>query len=164
MPQPSKPIPEGFHTVTPLLTCRNAERALEFYKNAFGAEIQGVNKDDQGRVMHSQIKIGDSIVMVTDEYPEYKGLSPLGLGGCATTLHIYTLDADAAFAKAVAAGAQVRMPISDAFWGDRYGQLVDPFGHIWSIATRKQQLTPEEVSAAAKKAFANMGKPKSAAG
>lgn len=163
MAQAAKPIPEGFHTVTPQIVCREAERALEFYKNAFGAEILSVSKDDKQKVMNAQIKIGDSIVMVVDEFPEWHCLSPLSLNGSPVTLHIYTTDADAAYAKAVAAGAKATMPMADAFWGDRYGQVADPFGHHWSLATRKQTLTPEEVRAGAQKAFAEMPKHQKAA-
>jgi PhnB protein len=162
MAQAVKPIPEGFHAVTPLLVCRGAERALDFYKNAFGAEIESVSKDDGQHVTHAQIKIGDSIVMLTEEFPAYHCVSPLSLNGSPVTLHIYTADADAAFAKAVAAGAQVTMPLMDAFWGDRYGQVTDPFGHHWSIATHKQELTQEEKQAAAQKVFADMAKQKTA--
>jgi len=158
MAQAVSPIPEGFHAVTPQLVCRGAERALEFYKNAFGAEILSVSKDDKQKVMNAQLKIGDSMVMVVDEFPEWHSLSPLSLNGSPVTLHIYTADADAAFAKAVAAGAQPTMPMMDAFWGDRYGQVTDPYGHKWSIATHKQNLTQEELRAAAQKAFAEMPK------
>jgi PhnB protein len=159
-----KPIPEGFHTVTPHLICRNAERALDFYKNAFGAEILDVTKDDKQKVMNAEMKIGDSIVMVVDEFPEWHSLSPLSLNGSPVTLHIYTADADALFAKAVAAGAQPAMPMMDAFWGDRYGQVTDPYGHKWSIATHKKNLTQEELRAAAREAFSQMAKRQKAAG
>lgn len=158
MAQAVSPIPEGFHAVTPQLVCRGAERALEFYKNAFGAEILSVSKDDKLKIMNAQIKIGDSMLMVVDEFPEWHCLSPLSLNGTPVTLHIYTTDADAAFAKAVAAGAQVKMPLMDAFWGDRYGQVSDPYGHKWSIATHKQNLTQEEIRVAAQRAFAAMPK------
>lgn len=156
------PIPEGFHSVTPQLVCRKAEEALEFYKNALGAEILSVNKDDKQNVMHAEMKIGDSIVMLSDEFPDWHCLSPLSIGGTSVTLHIYTPDADAAFNKAVAAGASVTMPIMDAFWGDRYGQVMDPYGHKWSIAARQRILSQEEIEAAAKKAFDAMAKEKSA--
>jgi PhnB protein len=162
MTQAVSPIPQGFHTVTPLLVCRNAPQALEFYHNAFDAKVQSESKDLTGKITHAQFKIGDSILMLTEEFPDWHCLSPLSIGGTAVTLHIYTPDADAAFTKAVGAGAQVAMPIMDAFWGDRYGEIVDPFGHKWSIATRKQILTEEEKAAAAKKAFAEMGKGSSA--
>jgi PhnB protein len=156
------PVPEGFHSVTPQLVCRNALQALEFYKNAFGAEIISVGKDDKGAVMHAEIKIGDSILMLSDEFPAYQCLSPLSIGGTSVTLHIYTPDADAAFAKAVSAGANVTMPLMDAFWGDRYGQVADPFGHKWSIATRQRLLTEEEVQTEMQKAMAEMEKGKPA--
>jgi PhnB protein len=132
MSEAVKPIPEGFHTVTPQLLCRDATQALEFYKKAFGAEIRSVAKDDHGRVMHADFKIGDSI------------------GGTSVSLHIYTEDADAAFSKAVQAGAKVNMPIMDAFWGDRYGQVTDPYGHKWAIATRKRVPTDQEIRKAVK--------------
>lgn len=162
MAQAVSPIPQGFRAVTPLLVCRNAPQALEFYKNAFGAEIQNVSKDPGGKITHAQFKIGDSIVMLTEEFPDWHCLSPLSIGGTSVTLHIYTADADAVFMKAVGAGAQVAVPVMDAFWGDRYGEIVDPFGHKWSIATRKQILTEEEKAAAAKKVFAEMSKRQSA--
>jgi PhnB protein len=157
MPEAVKPIPEGYHSVTPHLVCRDALKALDFYKNALGAEIRNVSKDDRGRVMHGEIKIGDSIVMLSDEFPEYHSLSPLGFGGTAVSLHIYTEDADALFSKAIQAGAKVSMPIMDAFWGDRYGQLTDPYGHKWAIATRKRVPTQEEMRAAIE-AFSNKEK------
>ena len=163
MAEAVNPIPEGFHSVTPLLVCRDAMQALEFYKNAFGAEIRNVSKDDRGQVMHAELKIGDSILMLSDEFPSFHCLSPLSLGGTGATFHIYTLDANAAFAKAIAAGAKVTMPIMDAFWGDRYGQVADPFGHNWSIATRQRIPTQEEIRAAMK-AFADKSKEKSASG
>ena len=156
------PIPEGFHTVTPQLVCRKASEALEFYKNAFGAEILSVNKDDKQNVMHAEMKIGDSIVMLSDEFPAFHCLSPLSIGGTSVTLHIYTPDADAVFNKAVAAGASVTLPIMDAFWGDRYGQVADPYGHRWSIAARQRIPSQAELEAEAKKAFDAMSKEKSA--
>jgi uncharacterized glyoxalase superfamily protein PhnB len=117
-----------------------------------------VSKDDKLKIMNAQIKIGDSMLMVVDEFPEWHCLSPLSLNGPPVTLHIYTTDADAAFAKAVAAGAQVKMPLMDAFWGDRYAQVSDPFGHFWSIGARQHNYTQEEIQAGAKKAFAEMPK------
>jgi uncharacterized glyoxalase superfamily protein PhnB len=150
MSEAVKPIPEGYHSVTPHLVCRDALKALEFYKNGLDAEICNVSKDDRGKVMHAEIKIGDSIVMLSDEFPEFHSLSPLALGGTAVSLHMYTEDADAVFSKAVQAGAKVTMPVVDAFWGDRYGQVIDPFGHKWAIATRKRVPTQEEMRAAMK--------------
>jgi PhnB protein len=150
MSEAVKPIPEGYHSVTPHLVCRDAGKALDFYENALGAEIRNVSKDDRGNIMHAELKIGDSIVMLSDEFPAFHSLSPLAFGGTAVSLHLYTEDADAVFSKAVQAGAKVTMPIMDAFWGDRYGQVIDPYGHQWAIATRKRVPTPEEMRAAIK--------------
>ena len=107
--------------------------------------------------MHAEIKIGDSIIMMNDEYPKFGVVSPLSRGGTSVTLHLYVPDCDTAYNRAVAAGATAKMPPADMFWGDRYGQLVDPFGHSWSIATKKEQLTPEQMAERAKAAFAQMG-------
>ena len=158
----SSPVPEGFHAVTPQLVCRNAPRALEFYKNAFGAEIQNVSEGPDGRIMHAQFKIGDSVLMMSEEFPEYGTLSPLSLKGTAVTLHIYAPDPDAIFNRAVSAGAAPAMPMMDAFWGDRYGQVVDPYGHRWSIAARTRNMTPQEIEEEAQKAFAAWDKKKAA--
>jgi PhnB protein len=152
-----KPVPEDFHTVTPHLVIRDADRAIEFYKRAFGAEELRVHRGPDGKsVMHASVKIGDSIVMLSDEFPDFQVLSPLSLGGSSVTLHLYVEDVDAAFDRAVSAGATVRMPVEDQFWGDRYGSLEDPFGHKWSIATHIQDLSEEEIEEAGKAAFAKM--------
>lgn len=145
-------IPKGFHSVTPDLVVKGASDAIEFYKRAFGAvENYRHNSPDGNSIVHAELKIGDSIVMLSDEYVhgDMKGCrSPKSIGGSAVTLHIYTEDVDKAFNQPVAAGANVTMPLTDMFWGDRYGQLEDPFGHFWSIATHKQDLTPEQVEKA----------------
>jgi len=142
-----KPIPDGYHTLTPYLTVRDAARAIEFYKQAFGAELRGggVMKGPDGKVMHAELKIGDSVIMLADEMPEYGSLSPQSIGGSAMGLHIYLDGVDAAFARAVKAGAEVEMPVTDQFWGDRYGKLKDPFGHKWSIATHVKDLSEDEM-------------------
>jgi len=142
-----KPIPDGYHTLTPYLTVRDAARAIEFYKQAFGAELRGggVMKGPDGKVMHAELKIGDSIIMLGDEYPELGSLSPQSIGGSPMGLHIYLDGVDAAFARAVKAGAEVEMPVMDQFWGDRYGKLKDPFGHKWSIATHVKDLSEDEM-------------------
>jgi PhnB protein len=140
-----KPIPEGYHTLTPFLTVRNAERAIEFYKQAFGAQARGVAKGPDGKVMHAELKIGDSVIMLSDEYPEFGSLSPQSVGGSPMGLHIYIENVDAAFDRAVKAGAQVEMPVMDQFWGDRYGKLKDPFGHKWSIATHVKDMSADEM-------------------
>ena len=155
----AKPIPDGFHTLTPHLVVRDATKTIEFYKTAFGAELLGeVHYTPGGEVMHASLKIGDSILMLNDEFPDWGALSPVSRGGASVTMHMYVEDADAAFNRAVAAGASVKMPLMDAFWGSRYGQVVDPFGHQWSIATHKRDVTKEELEQAARAAFAAGGK------
>jgi len=155
-----KPIPEGFHSVTPHLAVEGAAAAIDFYKKAFGAvELGRMPAGDGKRLMHAMIRIGDSVIMLADAFPEFGGKGPKALGGTPVTVHLYVPDSDKVFAQAVAAGATVVMPIADMFWGDRYGQLADPFGHRWSIATKKKDMTPEEMAAAGKAAMAAMGKP-----
>ena len=140
-------IPEGFHTLTPHLVVKGASAAIEFYKQAFGAQELGrLMGSDGTSIMHAQIKIGDSIVFLVDEFPQMGCKGPLSIGGTAVTLHLYVADVDTAFQRAVAAGAQVRMPVSDMFWGDRYGRVADPFGHEWSLATHQEDLTPRQIS------------------
>jgi len=143
-----KAIPEGFHSVTPYMIVRNAARAIEFYKQAFGAVEKGVMNSPDGKVAHAELQIGDSIIMLGDEFPEMGALSPQSTGGAGMGLHIYLEDVDAAFDRAVKAGAKVEMPVADMFWGDRYGKLADPFGHKWSIGTHKRDVSMEEMEAA----------------
>lgn len=145
MPDKVQAIPTGFHTLTPHLVVRNAAEALEFYKKALGAEVLHVAKMPDGRIMHAALRIGDSMLMLNDEMPEHGALSPLAHNGTAVTIHIYTEDADGAFNRAVSAGAEVRMPLMDQFWGDRYGVVSDPYGHQWSIATHVKDISPEEM-------------------
>jgi PhnB protein len=140
-----KPIPEGMHSLTPLLTCAGAADAIEFYKKAFNAVEQSRLPGPDGKLMHASVKIGDSVLMLTDEFPEWGGLGPKMLKGSPVTIHLYVEDVDAAFAQAVAAGAKVTMAIDDMFWGDRYGKLEDPFGHQWSVGTHTRDLTPEQI-------------------
>jgi PhnB protein len=157
MAEAVKPIPEGYHTITPALIVNDARGAIEFYKRAFDASVRGVADGPGGKVIHAEIKIGDSIVMLSDEFPEWGSLSPRSAGGKQSmSLHIYVTDADAAFKRAVDAGATVVMPIMDAFWGDRYGQLTDPYGHKWSIGTHKKDMTREEMQKAQDEAFSKM--------
>jgi uncharacterized glyoxalase superfamily protein PhnB len=155
-----KAIPDGFHTITPHLTVRDAKRAIEFYQKAFGAEVLHVAPAPGGKVMHAALKIGDSMLMLNDEFPEYGGQLAPPAAGSAVALHIYLDNVDAAFARAVSAGATVKMPLMDQFWGDRYGQVVDPFGHRWSLATHNRDMTQEEMQREQEKAFSKM--PKSA--
>ena len=156
-----KAVPEGFHTITPHLTVRDANGAIEFYKKAFGAQVLNVAPGPGGKVLHAAIKIGDSIVMLNDEFPEFGGqLGPSATTGSPVALHIYLDNVDAAFERAVSAGATVKMPLIDQFWGDRYGVVTDPFGHRWSLATHTRDMSPEEMQREQEKAFAKM--PKSA--
>ena len=141
-----QPIPEGMATVTPHLVCAGAAQAIEFYKKAFGAIETARLPGPDGKIMHAAVKIGDSNVMLVDEFPAYGSVGPNALKGSPVTLHLYVKDVDAAFAKAVDAGAAVKMPLADMFWGDRYGQITDPFGHIWSMATHKRDMTPEQMA------------------
>ncbi len=153
-----KPIPDGYHSVTPFLTVRDAARAIEFYKQAFGAIEKGVMKDADGKVLHAELMIGNSIIMLSDEFPKYGALSPQSIGGTPMGLHIYVDGVDAAFERAVKAGAHVEMPVMDQFWGDRYGKLKDPFGHSWSIATHTKDLSMDEMHNAMEEAMAKMKK------
>src|SRR5438874_4197207 len=154
----TKPIPDGFHTISPHIVVQDAARAIEFYKKAFGATENARHTMPDGKaVMHAQLKIGDSMLMVGNEFPPMC-LSPKGRGGTSVTLHLYVENADAAFDRAVKAGCTVKMPMADQFWGDRYGQVEDPFGHQWSIATHKQDLTKDQIAANARTFFANMAK------
>ncbi len=143
-----KPVPEGYHTLTPYFTVRDAARAIEFYKQAFGAQERGVLKTPDGKVGHAELQIGDSILMLGDEWPDMGVLSPQSIGGSASGIHIYVDNVDEAFERAVKAGAQVEQPVADQFWGDRYGKLKDPFGHRWSIGTRIKEVSMEEMKRA----------------
>jgi PhnB protein len=157
-----QPIPSGFHTLTPHLTVRNARQALEFYKKALGAEVLNIADAPDGKVMHASLRVGDSMLMLNDEMPEYGALSPLANGGSGVTIHIYTEDVDSAFNRAVAAGAKVKMPLMDQFWGDRYAVVTDPYGHTWSLATHVKDMSPEEMERAQAEAFAKMPPPAAA--
>jgi PhnB protein len=149
-----KPIPPGHHTVTPYLAIKNAAKALEFYKKAFAAtEIYKLMLPD-GRLGHAEIRLGDSIIMLADEFPEYGGKSPETLGGSPVSIHLYVEDADACFNKALAAGAKERKPIMDQFYGYRSGELEDPFGHLWWVATHKEDVAPEELQKRVQAMFA----------
>ncbi len=143
-----KPVPEGMHSVTPHLVCAGAADAIEFYKKAFGAVEVTRLPGPQGKLMHAMIRIGDSAVMLVDENPEWGMLGPKSLKGSPVTIHLYVEDADAFAARAVKAGARITMPIEDAFWGDRYGKLVDPFGHHWSVGTHVRDVSMEEMQQA----------------
>ncbi len=159
MAKQGKPIPEGFRTVTPHMVVKDAGGAIEFYKKAFGAEevMRMPGPGGQG-VMHAELKIGDSMVMLCDEFPQAgHWRAPESLKGTTVTLALYVEDVDKAFQRAVDAGATVSMPVMDTFWGDRYGKVTDPFGHEWGLATHKLDLTPEEIAKGAEEFFKNMG-------
>lgn len=148
MTQPVRPIPEGFRSVTPHLVCEGAAEALTFYQQAFGATELIRMPGPNGKLMHAEIRIGDSVLMLADDFPEYGSRGPRALQGSAVTIHLYVEDADALWNRALAAGATALMPLGDMVWGDRYGMLVDPFGHHWSIATHQRDVTPEQMQEA----------------
>lgn len=154
---PVKPIPDGMHTITPHIVCAGAAEAIEFYKKAFGATEGGRLAGPDGKIMHACLKIGNSHLMMVDEMKEWGALGPKELKGTPVTLHLYVEDVDAAFAKAVEAGATSKMPVADMFWGDRYGMVEDPWGHCWSIATHIKDLSQEEITEAAKNACCGEG-------
>ncbi len=149
------PIPDGFRTVTPHMVVRDAAAAIDFYKKAFGAEevMRMPGPDGQG-VVHAEIKIGDSMIMMCDEQPHMEHCaSPAKLNGTTMGICLYVPDCDKSFEQAVSAGATASMPPTDMFWGDRYGKVTDPFGHEWAVATHTNDLTPDEIAKAAEKAF-----------
>jgi uncharacterized glyoxalase superfamily protein PhnB len=152
MAKPAKNYrPDGVTTITAYLCVRGAKQAIDFYKRAFNAEERGVMPSPDGLIAHAALKIGDSMIYLSDEMMGAK--SPLSLGGSSVTLHMYVPDCDATWKQAVAAGAKELMPLQDQFWGDRYGLLADPFGHQWAISTQKEELTPQEMGERAKAAM-----------
>ena len=158
--KPKKPkpaIPAGFRTVTPYLFITGTVEALEWYKKAFNAKEQSRQTTPDGRIMHARIRIGDSIIMMSDGMEGGSVRSPKSLGATTSTMHIYTKNVDKLFQQAVDAGAKVTMPLDNQFWGERYGQVMDPFGHSWSIGSHIKDVTPEEMQKAAAAAFAEMG-------
>jgi PhnB protein len=140
-----RPVPEGYNTLTPYLSIRGAADAIEFYKKAFGAtEVMRMAQPD-GRIGHAELQLGDSRLMLADEHPEMDFRSPRSLGGTPVMLHLYVDDVDTVVGRAVAAGAKVLRPIQDQFYGDRSGTVADPYGHVWHVATHKEDLSPEEI-------------------
>ncbi len=153
----AKPIPEGYHAVTPSLTFKDSKKALEFYKKAFGAKVLDYMPSPAGHgTMHATMQIGNSILMMGDEMPHCKSAETLGVSPI--SLYVYVPDADATFQQAVSAGATVVMPVADMFWGDRAGNVKDPFGYPWMIATHKQDLSNDEIAKGAADFFAQMAK------
>ena len=148
------PIPEGFHSLTPMLVCKGALGAIEFYQRALGAvELTRLVAPD-GSLLHASLRIGDSILMLTEECPPMGARDPRALGGSPVTVHLSVSDADAAFQRAVGAGATALMPVSEMFWGARYGVFTDPYGHSWSVATQVKELTAAEIEAGMRQACA----------
>jgi len=140
-----KPIPDGYHSVTPYLICNGAADAIEYYKKAFGA-TELFRMDHEGKVGHAELKIGDSPIMLADEYPQMGYRSPKALGGTPVSIMIYVEDVDTVYKQALAAGATELKPLQDQFYGDRSGTLTDPFGHVWTVATHKEDVTMEEMN------------------
>jgi PhnB protein len=152
----AKPIPDGYHTLTPTLTVRDGPTAIEFYKKAFGAQERMRLAGPDGQLMHAELKIGDSIVMLGGEQPGMGGRAPSTAAGPTGSLYMYVSDVDAAFKRAVDAGAKVVMPLSDMFWGDRFGMVEDPSGHQWALATHKEDLGEAEMAKRQQQFFAQM--------
>lgn len=157
MPAKVRAVPEGHHTLTPHLITRNAANAIDFYKRAFGAEEINRHAGPGGKIMHAELRIGDSPLMLCDEFPEMGAKSPQALGGSPVVLCVYVENADKVFQQALSAGATETMPLRDQFWGDRYGKLRDPYGHEWSIATHIEDVSPEEMQKRAAKAMSAGG-------
>ena len=162
MPGNVRPIPEGYHSLTPAITCKDAARAIDFYKQAFGATEIMRMPGPGGRVSHAELRIGDSVIFVSDEWP---GMAAAPVPGAIPSSYIflYTEDVDAVFNRAVAAGAQPAMPVANMFWGDRYGKLTDPFGHSWGLSTHVEDVAPEEMERRAAEWTASMAKAAAAA-
>ncbi len=153
MPKPVTPIPPGFHSLTVHLNVNGAASYIDFLKRAFGAEEMHRSPGPGGKLMHATMRIGDSMIMFADDFSKEFNMPPFVTGNLPFVINLYVPDADAAWARALEAGCQVKFPIADQFWGDRYGQVTDPFGFAWAIATRKEELTPEQMQERAGKAF-----------
>ena len=153
---PSKAIPDGMSGVIAHLTVKNAAKAMEFYQRAFGATELSRHTMPDGTIMHAAVKIGGGVMFLNDEFKEMGSTSPQSLGGTPVSLMLYVPDVDATVKKAVEAGAEIKMPVGDQFWGDRYGMISDPFGHLWEIATHKEDVPPEELERRGREAMAQM--------
>ena len=154
----TRSIPEGFHSVTPYLVCKGASHAIDWYRKVFGAEQVSRMEGDDGIVAHAELRLGDSMIMLADEFPEWGARGPHTIGGSPIGLMIYVADCDAVFRKAVEHGAHVERPLEDQFYGDRSGHIVDPFGHKWTIATHVEDVSPEEMKTRHEAAMAGMKK------
>ena len=153
---PPQPVPEGYHTITPYLAVKDAAEAIEYYKQAFGAKERVRMDAPDGKIGHAELEIGDSLVMLSDPFPQSSTTPPKELGGTSASVFMYVEDVDAVVKKAVDAGATITTEITDQFWGDRFGSITDPFGHSWSIATHIEDVPPEEMEQRAKEAMAAM--------
>ena len=152
----TQPIPEGYHSVTPYLAVGEAEAAIEFYKRAFGATERSRMPGPDGKIAHAEIAIGDSLIMTSDQFPQSSVKPPKEIGGSSVSIFLYVEDVDSVVQDAVDAGATITMPVEDMFWGDRFGQVQDPFGHIWQIATHVEDVAPDEMAKRAEEAMASM--------
>jgi PhnB protein len=157
MPNKALPIPKGYHSVTPYLVVNDARGAISFYERAFGAKEHARMDGPNGKISHAELKIGDSIIMLSDEVQGSGTRAPKSLGGTTAGVFLYVEDVDSVFKQAVTAGAKVDMQLADQFWGDRFGRLTDPFGHSWSLATHKEDVAPDEMAKRMKEAAAKMG-------
>jgi PhnB protein len=154
MPTQVRPIPEGYHSLTPYLVVNGAAKAIDFYQRAFGAKTITKMDRPSGKIVHAELKIGDSMLMLADEMPGTEGRSKAA--NCGIGLFLYVQNVDSVFQQAVSAGAKVEMAVEDMFWGDRYGKLTDPFGYSWSVATHKEDVPPQEMERRSKEAMAKM--------
>jgi len=157
-----KAVPDGTHTLTAHLSVREAPKAIEFYEKAFGARLLHNYTNPYGRVIHAVLEVGDSQFMLAEEFPGMGTPSPQALGGSPVVINIYVEDVDALFNQAIDAGAKVKMPLANQFWGDRYGQIIDPFGHTWALGSHVEDVDPEELTRRANAMFAELGKSASA--
>ena len=151
-----KAIPHGYHTVAPYLAVDGAEQAIEFYKRAFGARERTRMQSPDGKIAHAELEIGDSVVMLSDPFPQFATKPPTELGGTSASVMMYVEDVDAVVKQAVDAGASLEREVEDQFWGDRFGAVIDPFGHVWSLATHVEDVPPEEMAKRAQAAIAAM--------
>ena len=159
-PKKVSPIPKGYHAVTPYLTVNDGPKALDFYTRAFGAKVTAQMPGPGGKLMHAEFRIGDSVVMLSDEFPGMSSAkAPTSLGGTTGSLFLYVPDVDATFKRAVGAGCKVLAPPADMFWGDRFGKLEDPFGNQWAMATHKEDVPPAEIKRRGEAAMAQMARP-----
>ena len=156
MPTKTQPVPKGYHTLTPYLVVSDAKKAIDYYQRAFGAHETMRMDGPDGKIAHAELKIGDSMMMISDEMPGSGNRSPKSLGGSPVGLFLYVENVDNIFKQAVSAGAKADQQPTDMFWGDRYGKLTDPFGHTWSLATHIEDVTPEEMAKRTKEAMAKM--------